>query len=138
MKKLQEIADRTDYVKATKNLKLLNETDLYINGRNYWIQTQKASGFSTSYLVVDGRSLETERSFFYGNDFNCRVSDAKNKDFVKFANDLQTFIAMLDILQTEKTKAAQCTEFFTFYKDWKSFQNTKKQTQELDKKEERL
>lgn len=153
MKKLQELAERSDYVNATKELKQacidvagvicskmqeLDQKSLCINGHDYNLQTQNASGYSETFFTRNGQSLETKNFYYYAGNFNCPVRPAINSEFVDFANDLMTIVNVLDEIETKKTKDARCDAFFQFYQDWKNYQETQKQLDDLAKKEEKL
>lgn len=153
MKTLQELAERSDYVNATMKLKEacievagficskmqeLNQKSLEINAHEYRLCTENANGYSETFFTRNGRSLETKNFYYYAGNFNCPVRPAANREFVEFANDLMTIVNVLDEIETKKTNAAKCDEFFQFYEDWKNYQETQKQLDDLAKREEKL
>lgn len=117
MKTLDEILNRTDYLKLTGQLKTRVE-ELAVKLRNkmesldlkefgdYHIRTvESRSGLSETYLAFFGGeyyyNLENiNRSYYFNNDFNCYVRGATIKTALYFLNNFKGIINELDKYET--------------------------------------
>ena len=117
MKTLEEVINRQDYVKLSSELnervqelahKVVSKmTELDVKELPEFdidVRTVTCnSGYSERYLFdEDGRSLETKCMFYYGGDFNCKITPASSKSKLQFLNSCRDIFNELDSIETSK------------------------------------
>lgn len=141
MKTIDEIVNRSDYVKLnealqkrTRNIaKIVLDKMRELDIRSipeYDLRIIKYScnaGYSDRFLCVvdydyqdegyeNARSLESSESYYYGGDFNCWIQCASYDDRLNFLNHAKEIFEYLDEIETEK-----CSNIENALKETKSF-----------------
>jgi hypothetical protein len=119
MKTLEEVLNRKDYQRLSSLLdervqeaaKQVREKLDFLDEKrigDYSIRTVKGNGYEYHFLAdFDGMSLEDDKSYYYGGDFNCLVEPAPHKSKLKFLNALSEIVNSLSEIEDEKCIAIE-------------------------------